>query len=230
MMRVRKDGALPGAGFRPQFRGQSVGGLLLPPIAALAAGPRLSLVNGRLSMLAVRSITEYYVGVLSLVALSLTVMAGVAATDRSLLLIRHRVLLQAAHRWTAVLAVGFLAVHVVLKVGERHAGALDVIVPFQAAHRPWYVGLGTIAGYLMVIVTGTGLVRGRFATMARPWLWRAVHGGAYIAWPVAIVHGLRSGRPAASWVTISYELCLIGVGIAVLGRSGRALLRSGTNR
>src|SRR4051794_36605602 len=36
---------------------------------------------------------DFYAGVFSLVALSLTVMGGLAATDRLILLVRHRVLL-----------------------------------------------------------------------------------------------------------------------------------------
>src|SRR5262245_58695311 len=45
---------------------------------------------------------EYYSGVFSLVALSLTVMGGIVATDRLVLLVRHRVLMQAVHRATAM--------------------------------------------------------------------------------------------------------------------------------
>lgn len=49
--------------------------------------------------------TEFFAGVISLVALSLTVMLGLLATDRLVLRISHRVLMQSAHRATGVLGV-----------------------------------------------------------------------------------------------------------------------------
>jgi hypothetical protein len=161
---------------------------------------------------------EYYSGVFSLVALSLTVMVGILATDRLVLLIQHRVLLQAIHRATAIAAVGFLAIHIAMKVMEGHASVVDVAIPFLASHRATFVGLGTIAMYLMVIAAWTGVVRARFADSTRPWLWRAVHSCAYLCWPIALVHGLKSGRPAAGWVVASYAICLILVFLSLLVR------------
>ena len=56
--------------------------------------------------------TEFFAGVIALVSLSLTVMMGLLATDRLVLLIRHRVLLQSAHRATGILGVAGLVFHV----------------------------------------------------------------------------------------------------------------------
>jgi hypothetical protein len=161
---------------------------------------------------------EFYCGVFSLVALSITVMVGLAATDRVVLMVRHRVLMQGIHRALAIAAMVFLGIHVATKIVEGHASFVDVVVPFLASHRPLYVGLGTLASYLMIGVTITGVVRGRFAGSKRVWLWRALHAAAYLAWPVALLHGLNAGRPAKTWVTVSYLLCLILVGLAALVR------------
>ncbi|NUR70416.1 MAG: hypothetical protein HOU81_06325 [Hamadaea sp.] len=161
---------------------------------------------------------DFYAGVFCLVALSVTVMAGLAATDRLVLLIRHRVLLQAAHRSTAAAAVVFLGCHVVVKVMESHVGVLDVVVPFLASRHTAVIGLGTLSAYGLSIAAWTGVIRGRFADFAHPWVWRAVHSGAYAAWPMAIVHGLTSGRAAATWVTVSYVVCVLLVGAGLLVR------------
>jgi hypothetical protein len=161
---------------------------------------------------------EYYSGVFSLVALSLAVMVGILATDRLVLLIQHRVLLQAIHRATAVAAVGFLAIHIAMKVMEGHASVVDVAIAFLASHRATFIGLGTIAMYLMVVAAWTGIVRGRFADSTRPWMWRALHSCAYLCWPIALLHGLKSGRPAAGWVVASYAICLILVFLSLLIR------------
>src|SRR5262245_6343861 len=155
---------------------------------------------------------DYFSGAFSLVFLSICVMVGLAATDRIILLIRHRLLLQAVHRATALSSMLFLGVHIGLKVAEAHASPVDVAVPFVAAGRgPFviYMGLGTIASYCMIIATWTGLIRGRFAGSAHPGLWRALHVLAYVGWPLAIVHGLEAGRDAKARGTLSYIVCLL---------------------
>lgn len=195
-----------------------VGGIISALVAGAFAvtGPGIALLHRVFHFL------EFYCGVASLVALSLTVMIGLAAIDRTLLQVRHRVLLQGAHRALASTALFCLGVHIATKVVEGHAGLLDVVVPFLAAHRPLWVGLGTLAGYLMVGVTVTGVVRGRFAGTSRVWLWRVLHCAAYLCWPVSLLHGLNAGRPAKGWVTASYLLCLLVVGLGLLARGWAA--------
>ncbi len=168
--------------------------------------------------------TEFFAGVIALVALSLTVMMGLLATDRLVLLIRHRVLLQSAHRATGILGVAGLGFHVVTKIASGRAGSTDAIVPFVGG-RGLYVGLGTIAALLMVSVLWTGIIRARFAGVGPKWLWRALHSTAYLSWPFAIFHGLGAGRPPAGWVSLSYSACVLLVVVALLVRLSVTLQR-----
>ncbi|MFC8619777.1 hypothetical protein ACFT9M_25670 [Micromonospora purpureochromogenes] len=161
--------------------------------------------------------TEFFAGVVALVALSLTVMMGLLATDRLVLKIPHRVLLQSAHRATGVLGVAGLVFHVITKVAIGRAGPTDAVVPFVGG-RGLYVGLGTVAAFLMVSVLWTGIIRVRFAGVGPKWFWRALHSMAYVAWPFALLHGLNAGRAAASWVTLSYLACVLLVVAALLVR------------
>ncbi|RZU77475.1 DMSO/TMAO reductase YedYZ heme-binding membrane subunit [Micromonospora kangleipakensis] len=161
--------------------------------------------------------TEFFAGVVALVSLSLTVMMGLLATDRLVLLIRHRVLLQSAHRATGILGVAGLVVHVITKISIGRAGPTDAVVPFIGG-RGLYVGLGTVASFLMVSVLWTGLIRVRFAGVGPKWLWRALHSMAYVSWPFALIHGLNAGRPATSWVVVSYLACVLLVVVALLVR------------
>ncbi|MET8912315.1 hypothetical protein [Micromonospora sp. NPDC004551] len=161
--------------------------------------------------------TEFFAGVVALVSLSLTVMLGLLATDRLVLLIRHRVLLQSAHRATGILGVAGLVCHVITKVAIGRAGPTDAVVPFVAG-RGLYVGLGTVAALLMVGVLWTGIVRVRFAGAGPRWMWRALHSMAYVSWPFALVHGLNAGRAAKTWVVLSYLACVLLVVVALLVR------------
>ncbi len=194
--------------------------IALAVAAALAVvGAGLTFTSGGKAVIsAVYHFLEFYSGVFSLVSLSIAVMVGLVATDRIVLLVRHRVLLQAVHRATASTSMVFLCVHIFTKIVESHASVIDVVVPFMASHKVLYVGLGTIASYLMFVVTWTGVIRGRFAGSAHPGMWRALHASAYMSWILALFHGLNAGRHAKTWVTVSYVVCVLLVVLALLVR------------
>ncbi|MEO3747850.1 hypothetical protein [Plantactinospora sp. B5E13] len=166
----------------------------------------------------------FFAGPVTLVSLSLTVMVGLVATDRIVLLIRHRVLLQSAHRALGIIAVIGLVLHVLTKISAGHVSASNAFLPFVGGANV-YVGLGTVAGLMMVGVLWTGLIRARFAGIGKPWMWRALHSVAYAAWPIALVHGLEAGRTAATWVTASYLLCVAMVVVLLLLRLSVSLGR-----
>jgi hypothetical protein len=160
---------------------------------------------------------EYYMGVIALVALSTTIMVGLVSTDRLVLSIRQRVMLQSAHRTTGLVAVSSLVIHVWTKVVEHHIGIVDAFIPFMASYNRLLIGFGTISGWIMILVMWTGIARSRFIGQDRPWLWRSIHAVSYLMWPIALVHGLSAGRPAKTWVNVSYILCilLVLIGLAV---------------
>ncbi|MFJ4862701.1 MULTISPECIES: hypothetical protein [unclassified Streptomyces] len=160
---------------------------------------------------------DFGAGVLSLVSLTATVLWGLAATDRVILGSGHRLVAQAAHRGLAVSGLGFLALHIWVKIAGQRTTASSALVPFTDQARPVLVGLGTLAGYLFIAVAISGAARSAFATNRRSVLWRALHFGAYPAWGASLVHGLKSGRAADTWVTAAYGLALLGiVGVLVL--------------
>jgi hypothetical protein len=160
---------------------------------------------------------EYYMGVLALVALSITIMVGLVATDRLVLSIRQRVMLQSTHRTTGLIAVSSLIVHVWTKVVEHHITIVDAFIPFMASYNRLLVGFGTLSGWIMILVMWTGIARARFIGQDRPWLWRSIHSISYLMWPIALVHGLSAGRAAKTWVNVSYVVCilLVLIGLAV---------------
>ncbi len=80
------------------------------------------------------------------------------------------------------------------------------------------VSLGTIAADLLVLITATGVLRGRFVGH-HPWLWRVLHSTAYICWPISLAHGLTAGRKAHAWVLWGYGMCAALVALALLVRA-----------
>ncbi|GHC35019.1 hypothetical protein [Streptomyces cinnamoneus] len=212
--------------YRPRARSRPAGGLSARP--ALPAAILLLLAVAARAGVAERTqeFLDFGAGVLSLVSLTATVMWGLAATDRMLLGSAHRLFAQGVHRGLAVAGLGFLALHIWVKVAEGHTTGTAVAVPFTDGARPLLVGLGTLAGYLFLAVAVTGAVRSAFAAMGRSLVWRALHMSAYPAWGAALVHGLYSGRAASGWVTVSYAACVAGAAVALVLR----LRRSRTER
>ncbi len=178
-------------------------------ILAIAWALMMLTPTGQLAYAYVFFFLEYYAGVFSLVLLSTTVMGGLLATDRILLGIKHRVLLQSAHRVGGIGAVGFLVLHVATKISMGKASLLDIVVPFMSPFNTLYIGLGTISSYFMLTVFFSGALRHRFISRTKPWVWRGIHALSYVSWPIAIMHGLTAGRPAKAWVTASYVVCLL---------------------
>jgi DMSO/TMAO reductase YedYZ heme-binding membrane subunit len=180
--------------------------------AASGATPR-----GRDVLLATQHFMLFYSGVLALVALTTAVGVGVVATDRIVMTPGHRVIAQAVHRAVSFGALAFLITHIVLEILAHRSHVIDAVVPFLAQGRRFYIGLGTIASDLVVVLIITGIARGRFAAR-RPGTWRAIHAVAYLMWPLSIVHGLLAGRKAHPYVDWSYGACVALVALALMIR------------
>ena len=166
----------------------------------------------------------FYAGVFVLLTLTATVGIGLVATDRIIMSPARRVTAQAVHRAVATGALAFLVVHIVSEIAAQRSQVIDSVIPFLDPGRTFYLGLGTVASDLMIMIAVTGIYRARLATSMSPAAWRVLHGTAYAAWLMAIVHGLLAGRAAKSFfgfsgfVAWSYGGCVAAVGIALVVR------------
>jgi Ferric reductase like transmembrane component len=130
-------------------------------------------------------------GVVALVLLTVTMVLGIAGTARVATPRWPRVVTAGLHRNVALLVVAFVGVHVLTTVLDTYApiGLISVVVPFTSAYRPLWLSLGTIAFDLLLALVITSLLRARLGYRG----WRLVHWFAYVAWPVALWHGLGTG-------------------------------------
>jgi hypothetical protein len=160
----------------------------------------------------------FYAGVFALIALCASTGLGLIATDRVFLNAGHRVFAQAAHRAASFGAVVFLIIHIVTEILAQRVYALDAVVPFLSPFRTFYIGLGTIASDLILLVFITGIMRGRFNAHGKAWRWRAIHYTAYASFVFGIWHGLLAGRPGKPYVDWSYGLLVALVLLALVVR------------
>jgi methionine sulfoxide reductase heme-binding subunit len=137
-------------------------------------------------------------GVTAFLLLTAVTALGVAATRRAVASERWpRFATQDLHRNLSLLALGFLAVHLISTVldGYVDVGWWAGVVPFSSAYDRFWVGLGTLTIDVLLLLVVTSLLRDRLGRR----LWRAVHWTAYAAWPLAALHFLGAGTDASSW-------------------------------
>ena len=159
----------------------------------------------------------YYAGVLALVGLTGSVLLGLVATDRIVMTPGHRVMAQAVHRAFSFGTLAFLIIHIVTEILAQRSHVIDAVVPFLSPYRTFYIGLGTIASDLIVLIVVTSILRKRFTGHGRAWRWRAIHYTSYVAFVFAVLHGLLGGRAAKPYVDWSYgfAIAVTALGLAV---------------
>jgi sulfoxide reductase heme-binding subunit YedZ len=135
------------------------------------------------------------------------------------------------HRNLSLIALSLVVLHVITTVLDpfAHITVRDVIVPFGAAYRPVWLGLGVVAFEVMVAIVVTSLLRERIG----PRIWRLIHWAAYASWPLALVHGVGTGSDArAPWMVAAVVWSIVAVFVALYfrlrrGGSGTFSLRAG---
>ena len=121
----------------------------------------------------------------------------------------------AVHRTTSLTALGLLAVHVGTLFLDPYAQLrlVDLVVPFGGAYRPLWLGLGTLAADLVLVLVGSSLLRQHIGQRT----WRALHWAAYLCWPLALGHAIGNGTDGTSeWMLVIAAGC-----VDCGGRGGR---------
>ncbi|MGA9857672.1 MAG: ferric reductase-like transmembrane domain-containing protein [Solirubrobacteraceae bacterium] len=158
-------------------------------------------------------------GAVTLVLLTVSVVLGIANVQRLQTERVPRFVLDAVHRSASLLAVVFLAIHVMTSVLDAFAPIqlVDAFVPFVSAYRPVWLGLGAIASDLLIAVAVTSIVRRRLGYTA----WRVTHWLAYACWPIALIHAFGTGSDAkTTWMLALAAGATVAVLVSVWTRIG----------
>jgi len=191
-------------------------GIAIAAVVAIVAFLALT-STGHVIDAATQRFMLFYAGVFALIGLCASVSLGLIATDRMILQPGHRIFVQSAHRAASFGAVAFLIIHIVTEILAQRVHVLDAFVPFLSPFRTFYIGLGTIASDLVLLLVITGILRKRFTAHGAAWRWRAIHYTAYVAFVFGVWHGLLAGRPGKPYVDWSYGfvVALVALGLAV---------------
>jgi sulfoxide reductase heme-binding subunit YedZ len=153
-------------------------------------------------------------GAVAMLLLTASVALGVLNVSRYSSARWPRFLFDALHRNVSLLAVVFLALHVITTVLDTfaHISLVSAFIPFTSGYRPFWLGLGTIACDLLLALVITSLMRRSLGFAA----WRTTHWLAYACWPIALLHGLGTGSDVKSaWMLLLTVACVLVVIAAV---------------
>ena len=133
-------------------------------------------------------------GVVALVLISLSVLLGLSMAAGALQRKGLKRSVAGVHETLALTALVAVAVHGLALLGDGwlRPGLRDITVPFAISYRPFFTGLGIIAGYLAVLVGPSFYLRRRIGA-AR---WRKLHRLSLLIWFLAAVHTVGAGSDA----------------------------------
>lgn len=163
----------------------------------------------------------------TLLLLTLSILLGIGTSMRWQSGFWPRYFNPELHRNISLMAVCFLVVHVGTAILDpfAHLSLADALVPFTAAYRPIWLGLGVIAAELTVLLVVTSALQPLVGYRA----WRLIHWLAYAAWPVAVLHGLGTGSDVrTAWLLWLNAACVLAVWMALV--SWRLVVPGGSHR
>ena len=117
------------------------------------------------------------------------------------------------HEHASLLGLGFAIIHALVLLADTYIGYTlpQLFMPFATAYETFWVGLGQLSFYLLVLVILTFYVRRLIGVR----VWRMVHLASYLAFVLALVHGLFSGSDTSEpWALGMY--LLTGLSIVAL--------------
>ena len=152
-------------------------------------------------------------GVSSLLLLTGVVVLGILTSRKRSLPTLPRFATMELHRSISLLAVAFLAVHVLTAVFDPYAQVrlVDVVAPFDGL----MLGLGTLALDLFAAVIVSSLLIRRISRAT----WRTILWLGYGTWPLAFIHMLGMGSDSGTlWLRVIAFGSLAAIALALYRR------------
>jgi sulfoxide reductase heme-binding subunit YedZ len=134
-------------------------------------------------------------GVASLVALSLSMLTGMAMRPKTLGWLSTNRAVSELHSYATVLWLPLGIAHVIALLLDPYAkvGLIDLVIPFAMPYGAFAIGLGTVSLQLVLVVIIAAWSRARLSRGQ----WLAFHRLSYLAFAAAFLHGALSGTDLA---------------------------------
>ena len=149
-------------------------------------------------------------GIIAYLLLWFSTVLGLAVTSKYLDGMLDRLFTYDFHEFISLLSVAFTLVHVLVLMLDRYLpySLAQILVPFISPYRPFWVGVGVIAFYIILLVTVTFYLRSRIGMRS----FRAIHYLSLLGYIGVTLHGYYSGTDTAlASMQILYKVSSLAV-------------------
>ncbi len=161
-------------------------------------------------------------GVAALVLVTISVGLGLMMASKLMRRPGFSRVMTALHEQTALAGMFAISVHAITLIGDPwlKPGVVGVLVPFVMDYRPFFTGLGVIAGLLALFLGLTFYARKDVGSK----FWRKIHRATVLVYALAVIHTIGAGTDASAvwmkwWLIITTPvivgLFLLRVGTAI---------------
>lgn len=135
-------------------------------------------------------------GVIAYLLLWMATFWGVAMSGKMLKGLVPAALVYGLHEFLPLLALGFTAFHALVLLGDAYIGfsVVDILVPFASSYNRIWTGMGVLTFYLSLALVASFYLRSRMGRRA----WRTLHYASFLAFAMALIHGVMAGTDAGS--------------------------------
>ncbi len=150
-------------------------------------------------------------GVVALIAVALSVILGLLMANGLPRRKGATRIMLALHESTALAALVAIAVHGIALLGDpwMHPTVKQIVVPFTIAYRPFWTGLGIIAGFVAALLGLSFYARKRIG----PRLWRRVHRATIVVWVLGVAHTIGAGTDGSQrWMQVT----MVATGVPIV--------------
>jgi predicted ferric reductase len=150
-------------------------------------------------------------GIVAYLLLWFSMVLGLAVTSKYLDQLLERVFTYDFHQFISLLSIAFIAVHIIVLLFDRYLpySIWQILVPFISPYRPFWVGMGVIGFYLIILVTVTFYMRNKIGGKA----FRLIHVLSLVGYLGATLHGIYAGTDST---LLSMQLLYKGTGLVVI--------------
>ncbi len=150
-------------------------------------------------------------GLAAYLLLWLSTVWGLAVASKIFDPMLHRAFTFDIHEFLSLLAIGFIVVHMGVLLFDQYLpfSVPELLIPFIAPYRAFWVGIGVIGMYLTMLVTVTFYLRSRIGQKT----FRTIHLLSFLSYIAVTLHSVYSGTDTVLW---SSKLIYVGTGLVVL--------------
>jgi predicted ferric reductase len=134
-------------------------------------------------------------GLIAYVLLWFSMVWGLGVSSKIFDVVLHGTFTYDFHQYISLLAIGFTLLHmgVLLFDGYMPYSIFQILIPFISPYRPFWIGIGVIGFYLMLLVTITFYMRTKISMKT----FRAIHTFSLLAYFAITLHSFMSGSDSS---------------------------------